>query len=372
MDWYDLKFLESPANLKGFIKESIGRSPSTSVSTEISTCLQQGRLFFEAAENSPLEIRPLQVFYGVVGFSKALISARNAASTGTLAQAHGLKDKSERNARLENSIVSIASNGTFQQFNDTICNLECINYFGIEHESLRLYKSTDKSCMLAGKSFTLKTILSRNPNLCELYKKTFKAESECLLISLNHFHSEFVELRLDVPAYFIDRDSLKVMIEGLRAKFPFLNYWALASAQRAWNNSILIFRNHKFQPDEEFSDYRLVETDGRFKMNLATIEQLNFATLLPSLSGGITNGTPFYISPVDGLNISEHSIMYLGLFLLSSLVRYRPDVWVHSIRGRNTPQRSSDDHCMAIIEAFLNGALSSFPRFVFDAMRVKV
>lgn len=70
MDWYDIKFLESPANLKSVIGESIQRTPSTTIASGISTCLQQGRFFFEAAENSPLEIKPLQVFYGVVIFLK--------------------------------------------------------------------------------------------------------------------------------------------------------------------------------------------------------------------------------------------------------------------------------------------------------------
>lgn len=65
--------------------------------------------------------------------------------------------------------------------------------------------------------------------------------------------------------------------------------------------------------------------------------------------------------------------MFLGLYLLSSLVRYRPHhIWVHSIRGRTTQNRTADDHCMALIEKFLDHTLNGFPGFVVNAMRAKV
>ena len=64
--WRKMAFLESVTNLKPLIKENLGREPSTHVAREVASCLQQGRLFFEAARSAPLEIRPLQLFYGMV------------------------------------------------------------------------------------------------------------------------------------------------------------------------------------------------------------------------------------------------------------------------------------------------------------------
>ena len=72
-DWHKCKFLESVDNLKPLVKARFGREPSTTLAREIIACLLQGRLFYEAAVSSPLEIRPLQQFYGMIGFSKALI-----------------------------------------------------------------------------------------------------------------------------------------------------------------------------------------------------------------------------------------------------------------------------------------------------------
>src|SRR6267378_5397405 len=51
-DWQKCKFLESRENLKPLVKMRFAR--------ETSACLQQGRLFYEAAES----FRPLQQFYG--------------------------------------------------------------------------------------------------------------------------------------------------------------------------------------------------------------------------------------------------------------------------------------------------------------------
>ena len=67
-NWHECRFLESSENLKPLVKKRFGREPSTSVAREIAVCLQQGRLFYEAAAASPLEIKPLQMFYGMVAF----------------------------------------------------------------------------------------------------------------------------------------------------------------------------------------------------------------------------------------------------------------------------------------------------------------
>jgi hypothetical protein len=55
------KFLESTDNVRPLIKKLTGREPSAAIARDITACLQQGRLFYEAAADAPLEIRPLQL-----------------------------------------------------------------------------------------------------------------------------------------------------------------------------------------------------------------------------------------------------------------------------------------------------------------------
>lgn len=372
MDWYDIKSLESPANLKSVIGESIQRTPSTTIASGISTCLQQGRFFFEAAENSPLEIKPLQVFYGVVSFSKAIAASRNIISTNSLAQSHGLKDISSSNSTLERHTIKIQQKGTFQEFNNAICKLESINYFGDENERQKIYKATCLANVISDKELTLKEIFSRTPSLSKIYQKTFNEESNCLSFSFYNRDSGLVDLRIDLPDYFHDRNSLKEMVLNLRSKYPFLSDWLLSSAQRCWDNSILIFSNVEFENINEFDESILVESDGAFDRSTGSLKIIPFGTLLPPIAGGILHNHPSYIKPIDGSDVSEYSIIYMGAFLLSSLVRYRPEVWVHSIKGRKTEQRGYDDHCMAMVERFLGDVLSTFPLFAKECIEVKL
>jgi hypothetical protein len=101
-DWSKIRFLESTDNLKSIVHQSIGRTPSTTVARDIAACLQQGRIFFEIAANAPLQVKPLQIYYGMVGFAKAIILARQGLSSiATLAQSHGMSEISDQDARIE-------------------------------------------------------------------------------------------------------------------------------------------------------------------------------------------------------------------------------------------------------------------------------
>lgn len=64
--WCDIKFLESATDVRKLLGNSRGRLPSASIAREIAVCIQQGRLFFEAAALAPIQIKPLQIYYGVV------------------------------------------------------------------------------------------------------------------------------------------------------------------------------------------------------------------------------------------------------------------------------------------------------------------
>lgn len=111
--WQKCKFLESGENLRPLVKMRFGREPSSSIAREISACLQQGRLFYEAAASSSLEIRPLQQFYGMVGFARALVVAQNLQSLSTLKPSQGIRDVSEGDSRIADLRVHVDRAGSF-------------------------------------------------------------------------------------------------------------------------------------------------------------------------------------------------------------------------------------------------------------------
>lgn len=79
--------------------------------------------------------------------------------------------------------------------------------------------------------------------------------------------------------------------------------------------------------------------------------------------------SPCLIEAYDGEDIAETSIFYMGMFLLSSLVRYRPNTWIHSLKGRTTSDQPIDDKPLAIIFKFLDLSLSKFPEMILDLLK---
>lgn len=373
---YDGKFLESITNLRGVLKKSIGRLTSVKIAKDATVCLQHGRLYFEAAEKAPMEIRPLLIFYGIVNFAKSLVVARNLNKLETLGTSHGVKDKSKTNARLEELTVEILEQGSFQQFNDTVCKLDCI-FFTKAHMTECVALPTSSSDILKHKILTLKDILARIPGLGSLYSATFGEEAKTMycMLSFMDEKSGYIELRIDDKEIFSDVKSRISIIDKWRRKYSFLNRWYLIAAERAWDHSILVFANVDKESIDKLSN-EVVEKDGNYHVDKRALKQggcnfVNFWEILDPAAGGLTNSIHL-IEPFDNTNISELTLFYLGMFLLSSLVRYRPQIWGHSISRLVTSDSPSDDKALALIESFMELTLSTFSNAIVKAMSLQI
>ena len=372
--WYAIKFLESTTNIKNVLKESIGRCPNTKVATEITACLQQGRLFYEAAAVAPLEIRPLQIFYGMLGFAKAVIVARTGASLGSLKPNHGLRDVSSFNSSLENLQIKMErSEGTFHRFNDAVSRMSGVRYY--DTASIPVYITIPATCSakLLEKTIALKEILARVPGLEDLYGKTFGQQAKTWHLSLGHFTGQaegYVSLRIDVPGIFLDRESLRTIVEEWRQKYPFLRKWRLVGAKREWGNSALTFGNVQPEPDKEFSEESLRGEGGYLRsLDWRQSQKLLFNEILPPLAGGLQNSSTYMIEPFESVTLSDLSLLYLGMYLLSSLVRYRPHIWMRAISKSFSPESSPNGRALALIEQFLDLSLREFPVMTVEAIK---
>jgi hypothetical protein len=86
------------------------------------------------------------------------------------------------------------------------------------------------------------------------------------------------------------------------------------------------------------------------------------------MAGGFLDDRTYAIAARDGLYLSEFSVHFMLLFALSSLVRYRPEVWAHAISRTALPGRPPDDQAIAIIEQFLDMHATIAPRFIVTAL----
>jgi hypothetical protein len=355
LNWHRLRFLESDANLKPLLKIHTGRNPATAMVREVTACLQQGRFYYDAAFNSPLEIRPLLMFYGLVAFSRAIVIARTHRRLSTLSHAHGLADTSAQGCRLRDLQVRVLRAGTFQTFNDVARELSRVCYFRDgDNKPLAIPTPSAASSDLAGSRWTLQSLVSRVPGLEDIYRLTFAEDANTMSIAF-FTERDTAELRIHEEKLIPDRDTLKTLIQRLRDRYPFLNQWRFASARPEWGYSVLTFVNTPNAGVDEFGASGLRGVNEGFVAAgpYKGPPTIPFASILPPMGGGFTEGHPQAISPLNGLTPSEFSLDYLVLFLLSSLVRYRPDTWSHALSRSVTENNPADDQAVSLIERFL-------------------
>lgn len=377
---YDSKFLESTDNLKKIVKKSLGREPNSEVAKGATVCLQQGRLYFEAAEKSPMEIKPLLIFYGIVNYSKGLVIERNFMKIESLPQKHGICDISSQTSKLEGLKVKCEGEGTFQQFNNSVCKLDYIEY-----KKRNIYEyitiPTAESGSLENNEYTLKDILARMHRLAPLYKATFCEEPKSIRcdISYEDARSGLVKLSIKEEDIINDSQSRGRIINKLKDKYPFLEDWMLIEARGSSDHSVLVFTNlDKISSGNITKNCGYSELEngeysiGPFYTGLkhGQYKCVNFWEIMQPTGVDPSNDT-YLIEPIDGICISELSLYYLGMFLLSSLVRYRPQIWIHSLSHLATSDSPSDDAALALIEKFLEDTINVFPSAIVKAMSMK-
>ena len=70
------------------------------------------------------------------------------------------------------------------------------------------------------------------------------------------------------------------------------------------------------------------------------------------------------MQPIQNVKLHEYALQFIGTFLLSSLVRYRPQIWQNAISRSITAESAADDRALSLIENFLDDTLSGFPGMV--------
>jgi hypothetical protein len=401
-DWYhQIKFLESISNLKSVIKASVDRTPNTEIANGIVVCLQQGRMFFESAKNAPPEIRPLLTFYGMIGFAKSLILARNLRKIESLKPSHGLTDISSENSRLHEIELKILTSGTFQEFNDVVSQTGQVLLLNDFNEEYYFGSSCDKSNRLNDLQISLKDILSRLPSLIDPYKDTFQENIKVLNFELES--TETIGVRnfkvfLYPNRLMTDIDSLKQFVSELRVYYPFLENWCFDYASQDPMGSVFAFSNidkkgidefsGQFETQLDFFTYHNMHLSGikpiqepsgkvikldSIKFNPNKINILEIREIIPPLLNVGTSSEPSFlvVQPIKKYYLSQYSLQYLGMFLLSSLVRYRPQIWVNAISKTPIGNSLFDDKALSLIEKFLDLILYDFPKMIVEEIKKK-
>ena len=360
-----LRHLESRSAIAERMLAISGRRPNAAQTEFASSCLLHGRLFWDAANSAPLETKPLLLYYGAAAFAKALVIASRGCLPQDLSQAHGLSCKPGDGDLIENFTVKAQGNGLFQEFNDLAARLNRLNYVVDADPRVQVIPAAT-SAQLAALEMNLQDCFSRQPSIAETYALCTGRESNSLPLQFNHLAhngSDWFSIRTDVRNNFETLDQLRLKVDDVRSRFPFMSGWCLGEANNAWGNTVLQFYN--CTPRE--NELTLAMTGGQWPLSGPEVCFEPMATL-PPLAGGWSHGYVAAIAPLDGHTVSEFSIMLAALLALSSLVRYHPHTWTACVHRRPMAGRTIDDSLLPVISEFLASVELSFPRFVAEAL----
>jgi len=369
----NLKLLESSSNLKRVVSKNLGFELSAEKANQICACLQQGRLYFEAAAPAAWEIKPLLVYYGVAAFSTAVALTRTKQKLESLPQSHGISDVSDANTSLEDLAVNIEEKKCiFHEMNDAFRGLEKL-ILHTDNDKIKISCPTSPSAALINKTSSLKQILGRIPGLEQVYLDTFDEEPH--VIRCSHFsvtkegkpHVEF-DIHLGENQRILDLASLQATTERLREQFNFLKKWR---PMRASDSEISFANISPIQ--DKFNERLWKKTEYCFLSDAAMGEggrtlPNEFARDCEPISGALTDNTTL-ILPLENSHVHEMCLYFLGLYILSSLVRYRPNVWANAVARRAVGDRIPDDRALAIIEYFVDMSLAIIPGIVSEAIK---
>lgn len=375
--WSEYKFLESVTNLKDAVKFALDREPNTKLTTDAATCLKQGRQFFESAESAAIEIRPLLLQYGIIAMGRAITSCRTLRELNTLVQSHGLSDVSSANARISELRIRVDARGSFQEFNNSVSELESVHFISKQYKQCRKFYNAAGSAEITGKRLSFHDLFSRLPRQRELYAKTFSRDPNVLNSRFSaNVRGDFGELQVFVPGHSsIQPAELTEIIAKLAGKYEFLGRTAMISAQCAYGDLQLRFALVTPEIKAELARRGLVRHEASNSYYLeGDIPACPSAWLddpPPICDSLITGATQDAISTLKGAQLTSYSITYLCSFMLGSLVRYRPQTWVHALSGRVTGDRDLDDKAVALVEEFLASTLRWFPNFTVNAITTR-
>ncbi|GAU80335.1 YaaC family protein [Bosea sp. BIWAKO-01] len=371
-DWYNLKFLESATNLSNVLKRSFDHELSVIVARDVTVALQQGRLFFEQAQESPIQIRPLLVYYGVLSFARAVTMAVKNIPLAEIVPSHGISDAGAPTS-VEGLSLTVKKNGTFQQFNDVIAPLS--RFYYSEHSMPQsVVRPFDLAAPLEKKTITILDILSRLSEPHGAIDESRIAEPNYLHVDVRPYQLNSWHLRLDERPLIENRENLVALVSSLRDRYPFLKHWRLQSAQLAYNRTLLMFDNRSENMGDDLSEMELIRLDETTYKSAVdrTGGGENYVRpedILPPLTGGYGQYTlRTAVRPLHGVALNEYPLLFLGSFLLSSLVRYRPELWQHALSRSNTTDFPADDRSLSAIERFVGTVLASFPPFVVSIL----
>jgi len=171
--WSRLALYTSREILERKYRERHGGELSAGKAREIIAHLEQARQYFESAESAGVLAGPLEQYYGVLAFSRAIILLRNrGAREATLTKGHGLSASLPGDAGIDQLELQVSA-GTFLELLDATANAETLVIRDATKETLSFMGDVLLTQALprppVESRFSFLDLLARTPQLARLF-----------------------------------------------------------------------------------------------------------------------------------------------------------------------------------------------------------
>jgi len=299
--WRILSRFSYPANIDKYLRSRGFQDVADETTEFVAGCFRQGESYFKVANNSPLDISPLLLYYGaanlLIGTYSMLTNARPPI------EHHGmilLPGKAKRIADVC-LLPRYPSKGALQQFSNVF----------------------SRQCRLTnGVSWTMGEILGSIPDLKQDFESHYpNLPPYTVPIEVVHTRRRSLERipAAELARYAKPEDALELVSELSEAYLP----------PQYKSGYVILYR---LMEGKEIGTYSI---SGRKYLQIAHMK----------------NG--------QLLNPSQVVLMFMGLFILGFLTRYRPEFWNPFVRSDITGER-------LIIEKFLSVSQRYFPNLVIN------
>jgi hypothetical protein len=292
-------------------------------SLQISSLMVQCEAYYKSVENAPMEIKPLLLYYGMIGLSKCLILAGDNKYTLSAME-------KENDAHAIHGVGFTAKNNIERQIRDSdeILNEFCkVQAHGVYPLLRQCY--SDMPVSTVNNKFTVKELLSLIP---EFYKEFVLYFNEPPSSWHCHSHMGKHETTDTIQMIeFVDWDYLQHR-QNEKEKYPdTINRWFPELSE-------------KYEKKEGTDDFFWLKEDAKsvddyiYVSDLMTLEQYALAKL-------------------NGVRLTDIDVHFLLMFILSNLVRYRQDKWAKLIRRQENDQ-------IFLVESFVELSAQKFPLLI--------
>ncbi|HEV3460043.1 MAG TPA: YaaC family protein [Thermoanaerobaculia bacterium] len=342
-------FFESGKNLKRYLSEAAGYTPNTGQAEDISACLRQARELLRLATSAELMTKPIILYYGMASLAKALVLSLGCPRRlASLPNKHGLRVPSRYSLPMADLEVGVeGKDGLFHGFVNALDQLAGVPVsVSLGRVFISLAGAIGASD-LGSLRATMKDLLLRIVGVEDFLRDTFTEAP--LNAVLTH-----VELQYCDKTNWHPRMTLVFTLpkgtnaEWLIALHPRLKDWRVDAADETGVNLVNLpsALPVRLSPDEEGPLFRPL-----------------YQLLMPLARG--PSDELRLVGAVEGLTIPEPAIQLAAMFLLSSIARYRPDLW--SVFSSFSPDHESLQ-LRALLEAVFDRALTSYPLQVLAAL----